>query len=62
MSAAHENCGNSPWASVSIDPRVMTMNPQKMTKWYLLPSALTKRGQRLDGIEVFSTTFFWPKK
>ena len=40
----------------------MTMNPQKMKKWYLLPIALTKRGERLAGRVVFSTTFFWPKK
>ena len=40
----------------------MTRKPQKMKKWYLLPIALTKRGQRLEGMVVFSTTFFWPKK
>ncbi len=41
---------------------VMKMNPQKIRKWYLLPSALTKRGQRLAGMVVSSMTFFWPKK
>ena len=40
----------------------MMMKPQKITKWYLLPIALTKRGQRRAGRVVFSTTFFWPKK
>ena len=40
----------------------MTRKPQKMKKWYLLPIALTNRGQRLAGRLVFSTTFFWPKK
>ena len=40
----------------------MTMKPQKMRKWYLLPSALTNFGQRLAGIVVFSTTFFCAKK
>ena len=46
-------------SSVSPVPRVMTMKPQKMRKWYLLPSALTKRRQALAGSVVFSTTFFW---
>ena len=40
----------------------MTMKPQKIRKWYLLPIALTNRGQRLAGRVVFSMTFFWPKK
>ena len=47
--SASENDGNRPWISVSTEPIVMTRKPQKMKKWYLLPIALTKRGQRLDG-------------
>ncbi len=62
MSAAQLNAGNRPWISVSVDPTVMTMKPQKITKWYLLPSALTNLGQRLAGRVVSSTTFFCPKK
>ena len=60
--SASENDGNSPCTSVSPVPIVMRMKPQKIRKWYLLPSALTKRGKRLAGRDVFSTTFFWPKK
>ena len=56
------NVGNSPWISVSTEPMVMTMKPQKMMKWYLLPIAVTNFGSRLAGSVVFSTTFFWPKK
>ena len=56
------NVGTSPWISVSTDPIVMTMKPQKMKKWYLLPIAVTNFGSRLAGSVVASTTFFWPKK
>ena len=62
ISSRQANDGNSPWISVSTEPRVMMMKPQKMKKWYLLPSALTKAGQRFAGSTVFSTTFFCPKK
>ena len=61
-SPAQENDGKSPWRIVSAEPMVMTMKPQKIRKWYLLPSALTNLGQRLAGMVVFSTTFFCAKK
>jgi len=59
---AREKDGKRPWISVSVVPMVMTMKPQKITKWYLLPTAVTKRCQRAAGIVAFSTTFFCPKK
>ena len=62
MRPTQENDGNRPWRIVSAEPMVMTMNPQKIRKWYLLPSALTNLGQRLAGRLVFSTTFFCAKK
>ena len=37
-----EKAGNSPWISSSTVPMVMTMKPQKMKKWYLLPMAVTR--------------------
>ena len=58
-----ENAGNSPWISISPVPTVMTMKPQKITKWYLLPIARHEaRPARRRGWSAFSTTFFWPKK
>ena len=57
MSSAHEKSGNRPWTKVSSVPRVMTMNPQKMMKWYLLPEgadeprpALGRNGGFLDDL------------
>src|SRR6266550_6067611 len=60
--ARNEKEGTRPWIKVSTEPIVMTRKPQKMKEWYLLPIADTNLGQRLEGMVVFSTTFFCPKK
>ena len=62
MRRDQENSGHSPWAKVSRVPRQMTRKPQKMMKWWRLPTRLEKRGQWLAGISTASMTLRWPKK